>query len=87
MATNLQRSQAICDAIINGVATVDQMNRLARACSGLSEAEYNALTNAQKAAIIPLACRTWALGKIHAYDLHAAQQATANPNDEFPETP
>lgn len=87
MATNLQRSQAICDALINGVATVNQMNRLARALSGLSEADYNALTNAEKAAIIPTATRAWALGKIYAYDAHAAQQAVADPNDTLPENP
>lgn len=85
--TNLERSQAICNAIINGVATTDQMHRLARACSGLSEAEYNALPNAQKAAIIPLAVRTWALGKIRAYDIHVAQQAAADPSDALPENP
>lgn len=55
--TNLGRSQAICNALINGVATAEQMHRIARVLSGLPQAEYDALTNAQKVAIIPAATR------------------------------
>lgn len=85
--TNLGRSQAICNALINGVATTEQMHRIARAMSGLPQAEYDALTNAQKAAIIPAATRAWAMGKVRAYDMQVAQKAVANPDDEFQETP
>lgn len=86
MATLLQRSQAVCDAIINGTATADQMNRLARAISGLPQAEYDALPAAEKAALIPQAVRGWALETIRRYD---RARAVANVQDtassEFPE--
>lgn len=51
MATYIERAQAIGNALINGVATPTQINRLggALATAAARESEYAAATNSQKA--------------------------------------
>lgn len=92
MATNIQRTAAICDAIINATSTTEQQTLLAQALysPGLSGRTYDQLTNAEKAAIIPAATRAWAIARVRDYNQTVAVRAAVanlpDPEAALPET-
>lgn len=94
MATNLQRMQAIANALINGTATPAQLGRLGEALAkhGSAYAEYVAADNAGKAGIALREMRRLLLGVIKAAETseavqQAASDAGAAVDADFPEAP
>jgi hypothetical protein len=87
MATYAQRTQAICDAIINGVSTQAQQLELAEALYSRSLAgpAFDTLTLGQKAEIIPAQFRSYALYVVRALRQAKAQAAAVDPASDFPE--
>lgn len=79
MATYIQRLQSACDALLNAVATQAQMNRLARAIAWQTGrlSEYDAGTNAQKAAIGIAGMRAWAINTVKSFEAQAAANTAA----------
>lgn len=86
MATNVQRTTAICDALVNGTSTQAQQLELAEALFtyGPSLTPFAELTNAQKAAIIPQAFRQYGLDKVR--QLRESKRPPAiDPTIDYPE--
>ncbi len=75
MATNAQRAQAICDAIINGTATQAQMNRIASAMLALDGRDPSASTLAQKAESLVASLRSYCLQAVKRHEGEVAAQA------------
>lgn len=94
MATYLQRGQAIGNALINGTATPEQLNRLGMALANREARlqEYLNGDNAKKAEIYVEAFRQFCLRALREYEgreaAQAAQQAAASTVDtDFSEAP
>lgn len=92
MATNPQRAQAIADAVLNAAATQAQVNRLAAslAASEGREAEYSAMSAADKATYFVTHIRKYCVNAVRGRDVSlataaAAATAIASTNQEFPE--
>lgn len=90
MATYAQRAQAIGDALINGVATAQQIDRLGVAFarqSGNAD-HYAGLTNAGKAEFLVKAVRSHLIAIVTSADVnHAAQTASSSAATDLPENP
>lgn len=80
MPTEIQRVQAICNAIVNGTATQAQMDRLGQAAAiSLGRlSEYQAGTNTQKARITLDWIRADCINTIKSTEASAAATAAAN---------
>ncbi len=81
MATNIQRMQAVGDALINGVATASQLSRLGEALAknGSVHSEYvAAATNGEKAAIAVRELRKMLIGVIKNVEAESAIQNAAS---------
>lgn len=78
MATNLERSTAIVDALINGTSTAGQRARVAEALYAEDAAAYAALSNAEKTAIIPTKLRQFVMSAVRQYEKEQAARAAAN---------
>lgn len=93
MATYVQRAQAIGDALVNGIATPTQINRLGLALAqhGGMVTEYNTLTQLQKAEFFVTRMRALTIGLVKHYDeftaaANAINAATAAVDLEFKDT-
>lgn len=77
MATFIQRGQAIGNALINGVASMAQLDRLGKALAYREArlAEYDSSDNAGKAQIYIEAFRALCLQALREYESSAAVQA------------
>ena len=87
MATNAQRTQAICDGALNAVATQAQQLELAEALyygSGLNVKAFSELTQAEKAAIIPKATLSYFREKVRALR-ESKRPAIASPETDYPD--
>jgi hypothetical protein len=84
-AENQQRSQMIGNAVVNGVATQAQLAALAEAIHAETPESYAALTNAEKAAIIPRFVRQLALAQIDLYADIRAKAAKVRADTVLPE--
>lgn len=83
MATYVQRAQAIGDALVNGIATPTQINRLGLALAqhGGMVTEYNTLTQLQKAEFFVTRMRALTIGLVKHYDeFTAAASAISTAN-------
>lgn len=89
MATGAQRFQSIGDALVNGVATQQQLTRLGTgiAISAGQIDYYNTLTNAQKADFAVKYIRTYLLGLVKSGDQSTAFAGLPNVSVEFQEAP
>lgn len=88
MATNQQRTTAICDALINGTSTTEQQTKLAMALyATIPGKPFAQLTNAEKAAIIPKIFYSIALDRIREYDKDVAIANVADPRTQLLENP
>lgn len=94
MATDLQRVQAICDGLVNQVATQAQIGRLGAAMATQAGrlAEYQAASNAGKSRIFLDVLRAFCLNTIKSTEAASAAQAAANTasadaETSLPETP
>ena len=93
MATNAQRWNAICDALVNGTATDGQKLRLGRAVAardGMLE-QFDEATNGQKVGIAGQSMRRLALNMVRGFEgesagsaAHAA--AVGQVGSDFPES-
>lgn len=94
MATFIQRGQSIGNALINGTATLAQLDRLGRALA-YREArlqEYLDGDNAKKAEIYVTAFRNWCLSAMREFEgqdaaVAARTAAAADVDTGFPEAP
>ena len=77
MATNAQRAQSIANAVVNGTATLAQIDRIGRAIAAQAgrSAEYLTLADADKAAMIVAHYRAVTLAWVQQADAWAAQEA------------
>ena len=94
MATQVQRAQAICDALLNAPATPAQIDRLGRALATAEArlAEYEPATAAQKAAFVVAHFRNYALSAVRGVEQGSAvntaiASTAADVASGFPETP
>lgn len=94
MATYIQRGQTIGNALVNGVATPQQLDRLGKALANREARlqEYLDGDNAKKAEIYVGAFRQFCLRTLREYEgteaAQAAQEAAASAVDtDFPEAP
>lgn len=87
MATNMQRIQAIGDALVNGTATAQQLDAFGEALYGVSPAAWAELTNQEKLEVTIKKLRQFANYTIKQYKDEVARQAINNPADELPEAP
>lgn len=85
MATNLERIQAIGDAIVNGTATTQQLDTFGEALYGVSPEAWAALSNAEKLAVTIQKVRQWANYTIKQYKDEQARLAVNNSADQLPE--
>lgn len=92
MATNVQRWQAICDALLNKTATAGQADRLAKSLceqDGMG-AQYTAGTNEVKAGLALARIRNYAINTVKSTEASAAASvaaiaATATTDNDFRE--
>lgn len=77
MATRIQRTQAICDALLNRTATPAELDRIASAIADSAGrlGEYVAGTSAEKAAIFLQVVRKWFLDQIKSKEAAQAVKA------------
>lgn len=94
MATYIQRGQSIGNALVNGVATLTQLDRLGRALAWREArlTEYDAGDNNIKAMIYVQAFRSFCLQVLREFEGRAAalaaQDAASDQVDtDFPEAP
>jgi hypothetical protein len=84
MASNPQRTQAICDALLNSISTQAQQLELAEALHARFVEPFDSLTNAEKAAIIPRELYEICMGKVK--ELRRAKRGdVADPRTDYPE--
>lgn len=94
MATNIQRGQAIGNALINGTATLAQLDRLGRALA-YREAQLQTYENSDndgKASIFIEAFRSFCIRALKDYESLAAEQAAkeaaaSKVETDFPQAP
>ena len=86
MATNAQRWQAFCDALVNRTATAAEQDALGEALYARTEAEWALLTSTQKLAEALKLARRWANSTIKNYKDEQAKAAVVpvDPN-QLPE--
>lgn len=79
MATNIQRAQAICDAIMNKTVTTAQMMRLGSALAQQAgrSAEFDSATNDQKARFLVAQVRAFCVNTVIAAESSTAANAAA----------
>lgn len=94
MATNLQRVQAYCDALLNAAASPAQIDRLgiAFATDAARLGEYQAATQAQKLRIFLDCARSFHINLLMRTEAASASQTAANAaaaaaETALPETP
>lgn len=94
MATKPQRAQSLGDALLNGVASTAQINRLALALAFTEgkAAAFNAMTQAERAAYFVDHLKTYCTNATKGYDVStatatAAATALAANAQEFPPEP
>lgn len=94
MATFIERGQAIGNALINGTATLAQLDRLGKALAHAEarEAEYLASNNAGKAQIYVEAFRAYCIRVLKEYEQQQAvasakAAAAATVDTDFPQAP
>lgn len=90
MATYVQRAQAIGDALINGVASAAQIDRLGLAFARQSgnEAHYNSLGGSAKAEFLVKAVRANLVAVVTSADVnHALKTASSSAATDLPENP
>lgn len=89
MATYLQRAQSIGNAIVNGTATLQQIDRLGQAIAyqtGRRE-QYLTLATEQRAQFVVESIRGYVVGLISSMDGQIASQAAAGAvTQEFKES-
>lgn len=90
MATNAQRAQAIVGAVINGTASNAQINRVGVAIALLSDrsAEYDAMSDGQKAEFVVRHYRDSTIALVRRADVITAERAAqSSAETDLPETP
>lgn len=85
MATNAERTKAICDALINGVSTQAQQLELAEGLHDPVNGLFAGLPNAQKAAIIPNELRQYVINRIRQLRQDKARATIPDPSNDYPE--
>lgn len=80
MATNAQRAQSFCDALLNRPATPLEINRVGTALARQAgkAAEYQSATQDGKAAILIAEMRSYVVGVVKSTEASVAAQAAAN---------
>jgi hypothetical protein len=86
MATNAERTKAICDALLNSVATQAQQLEVAEALFtyGPGLEPFASLTLQEKAAIIPRELRLYVMNRIRQLR-ESKRPPVADPGTDFPE--
>lgn len=85
MPTNLERVQAIANALVNGTATAQQVDKFGEALYGESPEAWAALTSAQKLEATIKKCRQWANITMRQYEEEKQRRAIVAPDNPLPE--
>lgn len=83
---NAEKTKAHCDALAGGTSTLAQQNKLAEALFNRDPATYAALTNAEKARIIPAAFLVMARDQIDRYNRRLRELQEGDGETIFPDT-
>lgn len=85
MPTNAQRFQAIGDALVNGTATPQQLDKFGEALYAETPEAWAALTQQKKLEIAVKKCRQWANYTTRQYAEEQQRRAISAPDDQLPE--